>query len=294
MVQWDDARLLACARGELSMTGDMTMIQQTTPLNSSNTGLYAQLTTLTPPGLPQEHIKLLQQAGVDATWIPDSVEHSSLYEDNILKLTGGSWVPDPSRLPSIVPTAICCMGIDSKKTIIRGPLRPYYQYGVVRFTSLFSHTPPQLGRCLMSMSNTMICGATKIWYYVPEKSSGAFEAWLNATRPGYIENLEAGTHSFVPSLSPEEMARLDIKRIPQNAGETVEMQGCSWRWSLSTGFSISEEACNWFTEEVCTPEALKGLYKRWQMYVAKQKISRDRADELLEMASHVYGCLKTV
>ncbi len=92
MVQWDDARLLACARGELSMTGDMTMIQQTTPLNSSNTGLYAQLTTLTPPGLPQEHIKLLQQAGVDATWIPDSVEHSSLYEDNILKLTGGSWV----------------------------------------------------------------------------------------------------------------------------------------------------------------------------------------------------------
>ncbi len=62
----------------------------------------------------------------------------------------------------------------------------------LRFTSLFSHTPPQLGRCLMSMSNTMICGATKIWYYVPEKSSGAFEAWLNATRPGYIENLEAG------------------------------------------------------------------------------------------------------
>ena len=30
------------------------------------------------------------------------------------------------------------------------------------------------------------------------------------------------------------------------------------------------------------------------MYVAKQKISRDRADELLEMASHVYGCLKIV
>ncbi|KAL0029475.1 hypothetical protein WJX77_010245 [Trebouxia sp. C0004] len=207
---------------------------------------------------------------------------------------GGSWVPDPSRLPSIVPTAICCMGIDSKKTVVRGPLRPYYQYGVVRFTSLFSHTPPQLGRCLMSMSNTMICGATKIWYYVPEKSSGAFEAWLDATRPGYIENLEAGTHSFVPSLSPEEMAKLDIKRVPQNAGETVEMQGCSWRWSLSTGFSISEEACNWFTEEVCTPEALKSLYKKWQMYVAKQKISRDRADELLEMASHVYGCLKTV
>ena len=47
----------------------------------------------------------------------------------------------------------------------------------------------------MSMSNTMICGATKKWYYVPEKSSGAFEAWLNATRPGYIENLEAGKQS---------------------------------------------------------------------------------------------------
>lgn len=92
MVQWDDARLLARARGELSMTGDVTIIQQTTPLNSSNTGLYAQVTTVTPPGLPQEHLKLLQQAGVDATWIPDSVEHSSLYEDNILKLTSGSWV----------------------------------------------------------------------------------------------------------------------------------------------------------------------------------------------------------
>ena len=91
-MQWDDARLLACARGELSMTGDMTILQQTTPLNSSRTGLYAQLTTLTPPSLPQEHLKLLQQAGVDATWIPDSVEHSSLYTDNILKLTGASWV----------------------------------------------------------------------------------------------------------------------------------------------------------------------------------------------------------
>ena len=41
-------------------------------------------------------------------------------------------VPDPSRLPSIVPTAICCMGIDPKKAAARGPLRPYYQYGVVR------------------------------------------------------------------------------------------------------------------------------------------------------------------
>ena len=44
----------------------------------------------------------------------------------------GIQVPDPSRLPSIVPTAICCMGIDPKKAPVRGPLRPYYQYGVVR------------------------------------------------------------------------------------------------------------------------------------------------------------------
>ncbi|KAL3139903.1 hypothetical protein ABBQ38_004195 [Trebouxia sp. C0009 RCD-2024] len=91
MVQWDDARLLARARGELSMR-DVTITQQTTPLNSSNTGLYAQVTTVTPPGSRQEHLKQLQQAGVDATWIPDSVEHSSLYEDNILKLTSGSWM----------------------------------------------------------------------------------------------------------------------------------------------------------------------------------------------------------
>lgn len=89
MVQWDDARLLARARGELSMR-DVTITQQTTPLNSSNTGLYAQVTTVTPPGSRQEHLKQLQQAGVDATWIPDSVEHSSLYEDNILKLTSGT------------------------------------------------------------------------------------------------------------------------------------------------------------------------------------------------------------
>ena len=38
----------------------------------------------------------------------------------------------------------------------------------------------------------MICGATKIWYYIPERKSAAFEAWLEATRPGYIESLEAG------------------------------------------------------------------------------------------------------
>ena len=97
MVQWDDERLLACAYGKLSMTGDITIVKQTTPLDSSKTGLYAQLTTLTPPSLPQEHLKCLQQAGVDATWIPDSVEHSSLYEDNILKLTGGNWVRQPNQ-----------------------------------------------------------------------------------------------------------------------------------------------------------------------------------------------------
>lgn len=61
-----------------------------------------------------------------------------------------------------------------------------------RFSSVFSHTPPQLGRCLMTMSNTMICGATKIWYYIPERKSAAFETWLEATRPDYIESLEAG------------------------------------------------------------------------------------------------------
>ena len=99
MVQWDDERLLACAYGKLAMTGDLTIVKQTTPLDSSKTGLYAQLTTLTPPSLPQEHLKCLQQAGVDATWIPDSVDHSSLYEDNILKLAGGSWVRQPKQRP---------------------------------------------------------------------------------------------------------------------------------------------------------------------------------------------------
>ena len=39
----------------------------------------------------------------------------------------------------------------------------------------------------------MICGATKIWYYIPERKSAEFEAWLEATRPGYIESLETGT-----------------------------------------------------------------------------------------------------
>ena len=38
------------------------------------------------------------------------------------------------------------------------------------------------------------------------------------------KGVSTGTHSFVPSLSPEEMAKLDIKRVPQNAGETVEIQ----------------------------------------------------------------------
>ena len=49
----------------------------------------------------------------------------------------------------------------------------------------------------MAMSNTMICGATKIWYYVPEIRSNSFEAWLEATRPGYIESLEGGASFFV-------------------------------------------------------------------------------------------------
>ncbi len=49
----------------------------------------------------------------------------------------------------------------------------------------------------------MICGATKIWYYVPESRSSAFEAWLDATRPGYIENLEAGKmHAMIARCAP--------------------------------------------------------------------------------------------
>ena len=34
----------------------------------------------------------------------------------------------------------------------------------------------------------------------------------------------AGTHSFVPSLDAEEMKLFDVQRVPQNAGNTVEMQ----------------------------------------------------------------------
>ena len=52
------------------------------------------------------------------------------------------------------------------------------------------------------MSNTMIAGATKIWYYVPLHKCGAFETWLNATRPGYIENLEAGVVQAYCTASP--------------------------------------------------------------------------------------------
>jgi len=48
--------------------------------------------------------------------------------------------------------------------------------------------------------------------------------WAVCMTSAATKSVSAGTHSFVPSLSPEEMARLDIKRIPQNAGETVEMQ----------------------------------------------------------------------
>lgn len=36
--------------------------------------------------------------------------------------------------------------------------------------------------------------------------------------------IHTGTYSFVPSLTPEEMQRLEVKRVPQNAGETIEMQ----------------------------------------------------------------------
>lgn len=34
----------------------------------------------------------------------------------------------------------------------------------------------------------------------------------------------AGTHSFVPSLDADEMQLFDVQRVPQNAGQTVEMQ----------------------------------------------------------------------
>ena len=34
----------------------------------------------------------------------------------------------------------------------------------------------------------------------------------------------AGTHSFVPSLDADEMKLFDVQRVPQNAGNTVEMQ----------------------------------------------------------------------
>lgn len=92
MVQWDDQRLLDCAHGKLSHQGDLIAVQQTTPADQKNTGLYAELTTLQVPAEPQEHLKLLQQTGVDATWVPHSIEHSSLYEDNVLKLVSGRWV----------------------------------------------------------------------------------------------------------------------------------------------------------------------------------------------------------
>lgn len=110
MVQWDDKRLLDCAHGKLSHQGDLVVVQQTTPIDSSNTGIYAQLKTLQPPSDPQEHLKLLQQAGVDATWVPLSVEHSSLYEDNVLKLVGGRWVrrPDVNSIPEMKEFELHC------------------------------------------------------------------------------------------------------------------------------------------------------------------------------------------
>ena len=59
------------------------------------------------------------------------------------------------------------------------------------------------------------------------------------------KSVSAGTHSFVPSLSPEEMVKLDIKRVPQNAGETVEMQvQCHIMLSSACGFIIGSFICN--------------------------------------------------
>lgn len=81
---------------------------------------------------------------------------------------------------------------------------------------MFSHTPPQLGRCLMTMSNTMICGATKIWYYIPERKSAAFEAWLQATRPGYIESLEAGVYVQHPVMTASHQAFCNVFRKALN------------------------------------------------------------------------------
>ena len=35
------------------------------------------------------------------------------------------------------------------------------------------------------------------------------------------------------------------------------------------------------------------LMQKWGQYVLKQNLSEQRKQELLEMADHVYGCLKT-
>ena len=67
----------------------------------------------------------------------------------------------------------------------------------------------------------MIAGATKIWYYVPEHKRAAFEDWLNRTRPGYIENLEAGQacvfHSIfalIPSLPSRHQQHQSSLSVP--------------------------------------------------------------------------------
>ena len=39
-----------------------------------------------------------------------------------------------------------------------------------------------------------------------------------------LHALPAGIYSFVPSLSAKEFEQLEVKRVPQNAGQTVEMQ----------------------------------------------------------------------
>ena len=73
----------------------------------------------------------------------------------------------------------------------------------------------------MTMSNTMICGATKIWYYIPERKSAAFEAWLEATRPGYIESLEAGPercHAMIVLLKVCQSAAVKMNTSCNSSG----------------------------------------------------------------------------
>ena len=61
-----------------------------------------------------------------------------------------------------------------------------------------------------------------------------------------------GTYSFVPSLTPEEMQRLEVKRVPQNSGETIEMQvrlrhrpvGCQCKVGWG-GLSLQRSGVGW-------------------------------------------------